>query len=350
MENSIRKTYAGLDIGKFICAFLILFYHYFSEHGSLPWVLDEALSLYAVAVALFMSISGFLLFEKINNIDDQKDRWNVVMKQVKRILSIYLIWSVPYVLFSVMRWPWKELDFSFVFWQVQEWIFRSTFSTIWFMPTLAIGMVLTFWLVEKLPNWCVGMIAVILYSIGSLTLTYSHFGNMIPKFSEFIQFSELWLGGSRGWLYYAIPFLLLGRQVSRKKNKLNFIANFFFACDCVLIMLAEALLLRQFSGGHTGIDMTIMMVPTVYFVLTGLVQLNIRSGAYCSWMRKMSTLIFMSQRLFLTVLPAVFPLFFETYIFANYYLGAILICFMLVGLSIAIIELGKKYYFFRMLC
>ena len=61
-----KKKYNGLDIGKFLCAFLILFYHYFSEHRGLPVIIEEALSLYAVAVALFMLISGFLTFNKIS--------------------------------------------------------------------------------------------------------------------------------------------------------------------------------------------------------------------------------------------------------------------------------------------
>ena len=74
MEKKI--TYPGIDIGKFLCAFLILFYHYFSEHGSLPGLLGEALSLYAVAVALFMTISGFLLYNKLeeNPADGHKER------------------------------------------------------------------------------------------------------------------------------------------------------------------------------------------------------------------------------------------------------------------------------------
>lgn len=36
MENQITKTvYPGLDVGKFLCAFMILFYHYFSEYSHL---------------------------------------------------------------------------------------------------------------------------------------------------------------------------------------------------------------------------------------------------------------------------------------------------------------------------
>lgn len=52
MIKQLRKsTYYGLDVGKFLCAILILFYHYFSEHEPLPGIIDEALSLYAIAVA-----------------------------------------------------------------------------------------------------------------------------------------------------------------------------------------------------------------------------------------------------------------------------------------------------------
>ena len=92
MEKEIKKSvYPGIDIGKFACAFLILFYHFFSEHGSLPGLLEEALSLYAVAVALFMTISGFLLYNKLEGIDSREERWSIVKKQVLRIYRIYLL-------------------------------------------------------------------------------------------------------------------------------------------------------------------------------------------------------------------------------------------------------------------
>ena len=98
MNNvSNRKTYTALDIGKFLCALLILFYHYFSEHGPLPWVFEEALSLYAVAVALFMVISGFLTYRKLDTIAEYSDRKKYIFKQVKRIFTVYL----PFIFFGV---------------------------------------------------------------------------------------------------------------------------------------------------------------------------------------------------------------------------------------------------------
>lgn len=304
------KTYCGLDVGKFLCAFLILFYHYFSEHGSLPTIVNEILSLYAVAVALFMAISGFLLFNKIENIKDTQERWICVKHQVIRILRIYLLWSIPYIIYTIWKWDWSAITFKFVFWQIQGWFFKSTFFTIWFMPALAMGLVLTFWLTEKISGKIVNLLAVMMYILGSLMLTYSFLGDKIPGFSFWADFTELWLGGPRGWLFFAFPLIMVGKKMVEMKEKMKCGLMMMLSCICVLGMLMEALILRKYIG-HTGIDMTIMMIPSVFCILGFLISLDFPAGVYSIWMRKMSVLIFMTQRLFLTVLPDVFPEFFN---------------------------------------
>lgn len=347
MANGIRKTYTGLDIGKFLCALLILVYHYFSEHGPIPRILDEALSLYAVAVALFMTISGFLTFDKLELIEGTKQRWKVVKKQVLRILTIYAIWSIPYLIYTVVRWDWGTITLSFVAWQIQGWVFKQTFYTIWFMPALALGLVVTFWLTEKLIGWLVNTLAVIMYLVGSLTLTYSYFGDMIPGFSVFAEFADTWLGGSRGWLFFAFPLLMIGRAMVKYKNKVKWSVMMCWSCIFVILILVEALLLRRVAG-HTGIDMTLMMVPSVYCILGFLISVNIPEGKYYFWMRKMSTLIFMSQRLFLTIIPVCFPLV-NDIANNNNIIGMFIMCGPALILSMIIILLSNRFKWLRLL-
>lgn len=349
MEEKITKSvYPGIDIGKFLCAFMILFYHYFSEHGSLSGLLGEALSLYAVAVALFMTISGFLLYDKLEKIDSREERWSVVKKQVLRIYRIYLLWSIPYLLYTILRWDWSSISISFILWQIQGWFFKSTFYTIWFMPMLAIGTLLTFWLTEKLPNAVVAALGVSCWIIGSLSLTYHFIGYQIPGFAHFVEFLNLWLGGARGWLFYAFPLILVGKYMVSYKDKVKTLPMACLSCICTLIMLAEALMIRKISGGHTGIDLTFMMIPTVFCILGFLISIRLPGGNYGRWMRNMSTLIFMSQRLFLTVLPQCFPRVFST-VFMNVYIGAITIIIMTVLFSWFVIQTSKKKVFFQKL-
>lgn len=65
-------------------------------------------------------------------------------------------------------------------------------------------------------------------------------------------------------------------------------------------------------------------------------------------MRSMSTLIFMSQRLFLTVLPECFPVAFSL-VFMNKYIGVVTIIVMNVLFSQFIILISKKNLFFQKL-
>lgn len=349
MENrTVKPGYPGVDVGKFLCALLILFYHYFSEHGPLPGVLDEILSLYAIAVALFMVISGFLLFNKLQCAKDRNQRWLIAKKQVVRIYKTYLLWSIPYLLFTVCQWDWSKVTAEFLFWKLQGWVFTSTFYTIWFMPVLAIGLLVAFWVTEKLPNILVIFLGVLCYGIGALSNTYRFFANRIPGFELLLQFETLWLGSTRGWLFFAFPLLLIGRSMVYFKKKTRPVPMAILSCCSVLVLLVEALLIRKIAGIHTGIDMAVMMVPTVFFILGFLISVPFPQGDYCIWMRKMSTLIFMSQRIFLTVLPTLFPAVFLE-IFANRYIGAGCIGLMVLASSETIILLSKKNDLARML-
>ena len=348
MNSGRKKIYAGLDVGKFACAFFILFYHYFSEHGPLPEILDEMLSLYAVAVALFMTISGFLLFDKLETVDDGKGRWEIVKKQAIRIYRIYLIWSIPYLIFNISRWDWNTISLEFIFWQIQGWIFKSTFYTIWFMPVLAIGLILTFWITEKFSKEIAVLLAIICWIIGALLSTYNFIGIKIPNFTTFSIFADTWMGGARGWTFYAFPLLMVGRFMVKVKNHMRPMQMVLLSCICMLVLLGEALLLRFLAGGHTGIDLAMMMIPTVFCVLGFLISIPLPKNGPYVWMRKMSTLVFMSQRIFLTVLPAMFPAVFAA-IFQQKYIGGILVVAFVYITGESIILGASRYKMMKLL-
>lgn len=350
MIKQLRKsTYYGLDVGKFLCAILILIYHYFSEHGPLPGIIDEALSLYAIAVGLFMVISGFLLFDKLEKITGTQNRWNAVKKQVCRIYTIYLLWSIPYLAFTIYYWDWKNISCSFVFWQIQGWIFNSTFSTIWFMPMLAIGTIVAFWVTERLFK-CAYFIGIVCYLLGSLTMTYSFLGDFIPGFRIFKSFADVWLGGSRGWLLYAFPLLLLGRYMVVWKSKVRTIPTAILSCVFVLLLIIEGLGIRKIAGVHTGIDLAIMMIPTVTCLLAFLISLKLPNGKcyIYIWMRSMSTLIFVSQRIFLTVLPTIFLDEFVL-VYKNMWIGCGITIVSTLAFCAGIIYFSNKQLFLKKL-
>lgn len=344
----VKKNYNGLDLGKFLCALLILFYHYFSEHGPIHPLFEDFLSLYAVAVALFMVISGFLTFNKIETVDNTKERWRIVANQVKRILTVYALWSVPYLIYQIATWEWSTISFGFVFQELQRWIFSSSFYTIWFLPSLAVGLILAFWITEKLPIWLAAVIGVVLYVISALMQSYSFIGNQIPLFKYFVEFCNTWLGGSRGWLVFATPLLMLGKLVVNIKNKIRLSLSFVLSILFMGALLCEAIIIRSSVGGM-GVDATVMLIPAITFITCFLLNFTLPNGSYLIWMRKMSVLIFVSQRIFLTVLPTILPAAFSTFVFANAYMGCVIICGSTIVFCAAIILLSKKFNYLKKL-
>lgn len=342
MKTELNKKYPAIDVGKFLCALLVLFYHYFTEHDPVPALLEEALSLYAVAVALFMTISGFLTFNKLKNLENKPDRWAYIYKQVLRILKIYLLWSIPYLIFTICRWDFSAITPSFVLWKIQGWIFHTTFSTIWFLPSLAIGLLISYYVTEKFSSQAVVVLSVLMYCLGALAGTYKFAGQSIPGFDLFYEFTETWLGGSRGGIFYAFPLIMVGRLVAYKRPTFKCLSWFILSFISTAILLAEALTLRYFAG-NTGIDNTIMMIPVVFCILGFLITFKIPDGAYTVFLRKMSVLIFVTQRLFLTVLPGLLSEGAKNMIFSNIWIGAIIICGGTVLFSALIIILSKRF-------
>lgn len=341
MGREQMRSYPALDVGKFLCALLILFYHFFTEHDPVPILLEEALSLYAVAVALFMAISGFLTFRKLEGLTEPTARWNYVKKQVKRIFKIYLLWSIPYLIYTVCRWDFANLTPSFVLWKIQEWIFKTTFSTIWFLPSLAIGTLLAFFVTEKCSQRTAVILAVLIYLIGSLTGTYAFAGHAIPGFEGFCNFSKTWLGGSRGGLFFGFPLIMLGRFVAQRKFQMQWKSWAVLSVLAMGALLAEALVLRYFVG-NTGIDEAIVMIPVVFFILEFLISFKLPEGNYAVYMRKMSVLIFVTQRIFLTVIPTLLSDGMLQIIFSNIWIGAVIICGGTILFSSVIIALSKR--------
>ncbi len=333
---SERKKYPLIDVAKFLCALLILFYHYFSEHPTGIWVIQEAISLYAVAVALFMGLSGFLLFDKLKTTPKEK-QWSVVFGQAKRILIIYFIWSVPYLAYRISLWDFSKVNLGFLLNQLQDWIFNSTFYTIWFMPALAVGLVFAYLLISKLRFRYVLIIAAVFYALGSLQMTYSFVGDMIPNFNNFVHFSARWLQGPRGGIFFGMPLIVLGAAATKIKwRKAGISAG--ISVLCLALFVAEALILRTKIGG-CGLDIAAFMIPLVLFLILFLTSVTFEASF--KWMRSMSVLIFMSQRLFLTVIPGIFPAL-KGIVFANTYIGCVIVCGATILFSAGIIALSKK--------
>lgn len=98
------KKYNSIDLCKFIMALCVIAIHtrplYYSTSEIANSLLDSVVSM---AVPFFFLASGFLLAKKMNNPLCGEGNDVVIIKYLKRILKLYLLWEIIYFPWSVIH-------------------------------------------------------------------------------------------------------------------------------------------------------------------------------------------------------------------------------------------------------
>lgn len=303
------KKYYGLDVGKFVCALLIISSHFASEWGNFAKSIDMVFSLYIIAVPFFFAVSGFLLFNKIENTETTEHK-GIIIKYLKKIVLMYLIWSLIYVAFNVAAFCKFGVTSQDVIGYIHQCIVYSTYDTIWFLPALAVGVVMVYFMRKAMPIRYMLIVAVIFYIIGMLGVTYS---GIVAK-SEILSlvygaYTKVFLTTRNGF-FNGFPFVALGAYVAYEVNKGKYKkANVKYIALCAvfgILFVAEAFAAKKFLSAPNA-NTVFMLFPFVYFAIKFLLGVSIPDNKICYVLRKLSTTMFLSQRIFLTALPVLFP-------------------------------------------
>lgn len=345
---SVRKEYHSLDLAKFFCAILIVSAHFASEWASFPTLIDYAFSLYIIAVPFFFCCSGFLFFKKLNALPSKEEKHGYFLRYEKRILIMYGLWSLVYFIHVVYDWIVDgELGFRVFFKYIYGAIAFTSYSTIWFLPALAVGTAITYFLVSKLNTKQITAICVLLYIFCMFGYTYSFAveGTFVEKIYDL--YSKV-LYTSRNGIFNGVPLIFMGSVVARKEIKPSTKGFFWFAALAAvsfLFVVFEAFVLKL-KFGVSGMDVCVFLVPFTYFFIIALLHIELKPCKAWWWCRKLSLLIFVSQRLFLTALPAFFPKVFFA-IYSNDWVGLIAVIAMTLAFSVGFVLLSEKVKFLK---
>lgn len=348
-----NTQYGMLDIVKFLCAWLIVIAHYVSENasGRINSVIDNATSIYVIVVPFFFCSAGFLLFEKVYG-KTSKKRKEAIMSYCKRILIMYLGWSFIYILFQAATWIRFGTTSDEIIRYIINSIFYSTYKTIWFLPALCIGVLVTYWFVE-----CIGIngtivLAVLFYIIGALGVSYSFLidGNGIA--SNLLDKYNFIFVSTRNGLFNGFPFVAMGAWIAcqKKKEEINVSKYFMMTAFWGVCFVAEAFVLK-YKFHSINANTLLFLVPFTYFFVKLCLSIPMESKMSHKWMRKMSTTIFVSQRIFLSALPGLLrESLFASILKGNPYLGC---AYVLIGtflLAESLTFLSKRSRVLSVLC
>lgn len=319
----MKRQYGSIDLVKFLCALLIVAAHYVTENatGRIHPLVDYGVSLYVIVVPFFFACGGYFLFRKV--FADPENGGTTVKAYLRRIGLMYGLWSVIYVAFQAATW----IRFGVTAEELARYILNaltySTYRTIWFLPALCVGVGL-FWRIYRKKGMKRALIwAAVFYILGCLGVSYS-FLIKNATLSGALHGYEYVFVSTRNGLFNGFPLVAVGALIAYQEQK--GVAIKARTCWCLTALfgaafVAEALVLKLVFGAVNA-NTLIMLVPFTYFLIRACLCVSLPSGKGLRWMRGMSTTVFLSQRIWLTALPALLPdTFFASVLSGDPWLG-----------------------------
>ena len=242
-----------------------------------------------LAVPTFFAVSGFLFFNKKR---DSTDLW----KYVWRVFKLYLVWSciyLPLVLFSYYK---KEmLNIRGVADYLQHFVFSGSYYHLWYLPSLIVAIVLTFFVSRKIDNNILFIIATVLFIVGTLVDTYSFISPLLAWKTYKVFFLT-----TRNGLFFGFPFVAIGKIIADNKHENKH------------IMMIMSMLAMAFEGYYLSfivnkeiVNMqmnSLLLVPILLIFTLNLPRKNVKGVL----LRKTSTLVFCAHPIAITLIGRYF--------------------------------------------
>lgn len=164
---SKSSVITGFDALKFILAILVAVLHaefkLWDECPTWADVFDTAAD--GVAVPVFFILSAWLLFNKVRQMKSVKEQLRALLHYEKRILVLYLFWTVVLMYWIIQFWhpEYAEPSFAHLRLFIKQLLFGSQFGASWFFGALIVGVPIVYLLGKLFGSKWIWIIPLIIY-------------------------------------------------------------------------------------------------------------------------------------------------------------------------------------------
>lgn len=312
-RTSVSKINGAIDITKLIMAILVIGIHT-EPFGFNKW-LDNAFGIcIRFSVPFFFVTSAYLFWKK-----------DKPLKSVlKRIAILYVVWSIIYLPFDI-----AELSRMSFLQILDRFLWSGNNHALWYLCASIYGFIITYTLLKFLTPKSVLIIAVVVLVIGTVLTTYS---TAVYQLFKINLPNHLRI---RNGLFYGFPYITLGMTIAKSDTQGIYASKHkiyigFFVSLCLFI--AECYLF----GFHFKAKSTVLwlsLFPCIYFFFEIVLNTTIMLDKSLSiTFRKMSTLMYVSHRIFISIFSK----------YSSYFLLFVLTVLAAALFSIVIIKLSEK--------
>ena len=336
-----KDNYNGIDIFKFTAACLIIFLHtiVLSDNSAITFIFRNNICTFAVPY--FFAISGYFFYRIKNN----KTK---VLERIKHIYSVYIFWTIIYLPFVIIKYVFSNKQDYWLNY-VKRFFLEGSYETIWFLNALGIATALYYLLSKKLSSKKIFVISLILYVMGCLLSSYVGLLNRIPGGNFIVQNYYSMFESVKNGLFFGIPFFCIGNLIYKYKNSLVFTTKKLVICLIIflLISIVENYYRITIFGTGKSSDLYFTLIPMTFILIILSITIKIViSNDLSLYLRKMSTLMFLTQRIFITCIIWSDNLF-KTKITANTFIYFISVFLATFCFSNLFLLLTKKIPFIK---
>lgn len=280
-DNNPEKMNATIDIVKLLMAILVVGIHA-EPFGYNIW-LDRGFGIVTrLCVPFFFVASSYFFWIKPKKAKDY----------LKRILQLYLIWSIIYLPFDIASL--KSMSLQDI---LYKYLWAGTDHALWFLCGTVTGFLIVFLLSKFLDAKKVFAISVIVLLIGCMKSTWS------PMLEGLFSFEiHIHVAGHRNGLFYAFPYIALGRLIANKHTheKERSIRSYVlgFLISMIMLSLESVLFVLIFDTASRILWISVLPCTYYFFMLVKHIEIPMLKEKSI-FLRKMSILIYVSHSLFL---------------------------------------------------
>lgn len=284
-----KVNYNGIDVIKLFMAICVVAIHLtpFAMFGNnVNFLFDNVMT--RAAVPFFFCSSGFFLKRKLDKTANDRDDKMVVANFAKRILWLYLLWTIIYLPCIIF---WFRAENETLLSLLQKCIFDGSYLHLWYLPAVIVAGMIAAFMVKKIGTTKSLIVAIILYVIGLQDTSY--YGLISAEWWRDIiqQYDKIFIT-TRNGVFFGLIFVLLGFLAYEKKEKLS--RSIMLLIFSIIGLIAEMYVLRNcgIARSYEGILFT---VPVTYFLLQIAKEIKLQDKVVYRNIRIMGVIIYLSH-------------------------------------------------------
>lgn len=276
-----RKVNASIDITKLLMAILTIGIH--TEPFGFDMWLDYGFGIATrFCVPFFFVASSYFFWIKPRK----------AIIYIKRILSLYVIWSLIYLPFDIP--VLKELPAEKI---LERYLWEGNGHSLWYLWGSLVGFLIVCLLLKIMDSRKVFMVSVVFLLIGCMKSTWA------PMINTFLPFEIYDFLGSRNGLFYAFPYVALGMMLAKnpvckedgKSGKLGMLL-----VSVICLAMEGSLMVFHFQTSSRILWFSVLPCTYYFFMLVKDADIVVPDRVSLL-LRKMSTLIYLGHGIFLIV-------------------------------------------------